>query len=221
MFREPPRRHRAALALVTGLALAGCGGDGSGNDTGTGDPQDPDQVTQPASSRSRLKRKRPPLLAADLGQALDLPRAAICRELSGASPGAGHDCFEAHHILLGGVEPYQLRIDKPLRTPTVAAPMAVDRIVLSACGERVARDFATPDEAVVFMEVAGRAAPGDDARAAVAARLYERLLARPARAVEIDALVEFHAELGAGARARDWAQLACYAVGTTTEYLFY
>ena len=222
MFRDAYRRYRAALVVVTGVALAGCGGDGSGDDNNPDDP--PGQVTQPASTRSRVKRKSPALLAGDLGQALDLPRAALCRELVGGAAGSGYDCFEAYDILLGGVEPYELRIDEPLITPTVAAPLAVDRIVLSACGERVARDFAAPDQAVVFTEVAaqtGQAGPDDDARAAVAARLYERLLARPARSDEIDALVEFDAELGANPQPREWAQLTCYAVATTTEFLFY
>jgi hypothetical protein len=223
VFREH-RLSSAALVLLAGvsLALTGCGGDGSGDPQNPDDPQDPGDMTQPASATSRVKRKSPALLAGDLGQALDLPRAELCRELAMETSGeaSGYDCFAAHDVLLGGVEPYELRIDEPLAA-TVAAPMAVDRIVLSACGERAARDFADPDGAVVFVEVAGQAAPGDGARAAVAKRLYERLLARPARDAEVDALVEFHAELGAGAQARDWAQLACYAVATTTEFLFY
>lgn len=214
MFREAHRLSGAALVLgaAVSLALSGCGGNESG------DPRDPDHPqhpgTQPVSAKSRVKRKSPALLARDLEQSLDLPRAELCQELG------SHDCFEAHNVLLGGVEPYELRIDEPLG-PTVAAPLAVDRIVLSACGERAARDFADPAGAVLFAEVAGPAAPDDEARAAVARRLYERLLARPATSAEIDALVGFHAELGAGAQPRDWAQLTCYAVATTTEFLFY
>lgn len=220
MFREPHRFVRTLIVLLGGLALAACRGDSAASE----DPESPaDQ--QPASTKARVKRKAPALLAADLGQALDLPRAELCRELSidatGAATGAGHDCFEAHGIVLGGVEPYRLRIDEPLVAPSVAATTAVDRIVLSACGERVARDFEDPAGAVLFAELTA-AAPGDDARAAVARRLYERLLARPAYRAEIDALVDFHAELAASAQpARDWAQLACYAVATTTEFLFY
>jgi hypothetical protein len=220
VFREAQRRSGAGLVLVAGvsLALTGCGGNGSGASDPPDDPRAPGEIAQPASSRARVKRKGPALLAADLGQALELPRAELCRELAGGgSPGT--DCFEAHDVLLGGVEPYRLRIDEPLAA-TVAAPTAVDRIVLSACGERAARDFADPAGAMIFAEVAA-ATPGVEARAAVAGRLYERLLARPARGDEIDALVELHAELGAAAQPREWAQLACYAVATTTEFLFY
>nr|AYM53870.1 hypothetical protein [Kofleria flava] len=213
MFREPHRSSPVALGaiLLTGLALSGCGGDDS-----DGPPDPPDSVTQPASVKARVKRKSPALLASDLGQALDLPRAEICAELG------SHDCFDTHEILLGGVEPYKLRIDEPLAVPSVASPMAVDRIVLTACGERATRDFDAPAEAVLFAEVAAAGAPDAAARAAVTGRLYERLLARPASAQEIDDLVGFYDELGASAQpGRDWAQLACYAVATTTEFLFY
>lgn len=207
------------MALVAGVSLVlGCGGSGSGASDPPDDPQAPGAVEQPASATARLKRKAPALLAADLGQALDLSRSALCRELARAGH-PGHDCFAAHDVLLGGVEPYRLRIDEPLAA-TVAAPTAVDRIVLSACGERAARDFADPASAVLFGEVTGAAA-SDQARAAIAGRLYERLLARPAQGSEIDALVDLHAELGPGAQPRAWAQLACYAVATTTEFLFY
>jgi hypothetical protein len=214
VFREPHRFSPFALGAIllagASLALSACGDDG-------GPPDDPpDGVTQPASTRARVKRKGPALLASDLAQALDLPRAELCAELS------SHDCFTTHGILLGGVEPYELRIDEPLAVPSVAAPMAVDRIVLTACGERAARDFDQPASAALFAEVAASSAPGADARAAVAGRLYERLLARPATRAEIDALVGFHDQLGASAEpGRDWAQLACYAVATTTEFLFY
>lgn len=222
MFREPRSRFagarlgRAALPFTI-LALAGCG-----NDSG-GAPQDPppeapmEELVQPASTRARVKRKSPALLAGDLAQALDLQRAELCLELG------THDCFETHDILLGGVEPYRLRIDEPLAVPSVAAPMAVDRIVLTACGERAARDLADPGSAVIFAELAAAGAADDpDARAAGARRLYERLLARAARGEEVDALVDFHEELAGSAQpARDWAQLACYAVATTTEFLFY
>lgn len=217
MFRERHRFSPVALGAIllagTSLALSGCGDDGS-----AGPPDGPPgNVTQPASARARVKRKSPALLASDLGQALDLPRAELCAELG------SHDCFDTHEILLGGVEPYKLRIDEPLAAPSVASPMAVDRIVLTACGERAARDFDAPADAVVFAEVAGTpGAPDPAARAAVAGRLYERLLARPAGAREIDDLVGFYDALGTSPQpARDWAQLACYAVATTTEFLFY
>lgn len=215
MFREhrfPSIALRAILPVGASLAvsMSGCGDDGA--------PQNPPgSVTQPASTKARVKRKSPALLAGDLGQALGLPRAELCAELG------SHDCFETHEILLGGVEPYKLRIDEPLPVPSVASPMAVDRIVLTACGERAARDFEAPAEAVVFAEVAAAdKAPDRAALAAASGRLYERLLARPAEGKEVDALVGFYDELDTSAQpGRDWAQLACYAVATTTEFLFY
>lgn len=205
------RKHHIESSLrfcVLALLAAACGGD---------DGAPPASTEQPASAAARVKLKGPQRLANDLAQALAIPRQELCRELGQA------DCFETHDIVLGGVDPYRLRIDEPLPEAPVTAPMAVDRIALSACGERAARDFAAPGDAVVFAEVAGAGAlPSTRARAAVARRLYERLLARPADAAEIDALVAFGDQLTDHAEpARQWAQLACYAVATTTENLFY
>ena len=198
-----------ALAMVAGVTAAGCGGD---------DGAQPASTEQPASATARVKFKGPHRIASDLAQALSIPRQELCQELGSA------DCFETHGIVLGGVEPYRLRIDEPLPEAPVTAPMAVDRIALSACGERAARDFAAPADAVIFVEIAGDAAalPSTQARAAVAGRLYERLLARRADAAEVDALVAFGDQVADHAEpARRWAQLACYAVATTTENLFY
>ena len=208
MFRNAHIDSRlllSVLALV--VAAAGCGGDDN----------QPASTEQPASSTARVKFKGPQRLANDLAQALAIPKQELCRELGST------DCFEIHGVVLGGVEPYRLRINEPLPKAPLTAPMAVDRVVLSACGERAARDFAAPGDAVIFAEVADAAAQlSAQARAAVAGRLYERLLARAATAAEIDALVAFGDQVtGRDEPARQWAQLACYAVATTTENLFY
>ncbi|ACY17903.1 hypothetical protein [Haliangium ochraceum] len=205
------------LSALAAFALSACGGDDAGDPPGTPDPEQPAEIVQAVSSKAVVKRKRPSLLANDLAQALSLPRAELCQELS------AYDCFEAHQILLGGVEPFVLRIDEPIEVASVAAPLAADRIALMACGERAERDFADPASAVIFGEIADDPAAADkDAYAAVADRLYENLLARPARDIERDSLVGFLDELGESQEpARDWAQLGCYAVATSTEFLFY
>lgn len=211
------------VVAALGLALPACGGSDDGSDPAPeqpgppGDPNPPATV-QPASSKARVLRKEPRLLANDLARALDLPRAALCQELD------SYDCFETHNILLGGVEPYELRIDEPLAAASVASPMATDRVVLSACGERVALDFADPASAVLFAEVVAAAAPEASDREAVAARLYEHLLGRAARAEEVEALAAMFFEPdeeALAADAREWSQLACYAVATSAEFLFY
>lgn len=209
------RLHGTRLpALLLLAAVAACGGGDDEPDT----PQPP-AGPQPASPTARVKFKGTQRMANDLAQGLDLSTQDLCKELG------AYDCFSAHGIVLGGVEPYRLRIDEPLPEAPVTGPMAVDRVVLSACGERAARDFADPGQAVLFAEVAAEAGGGAasaEARAAVARRLYERLLARVPQQAEIDALVAFGDDMaGSTAPARDWSQLACYAVATTTEFLFY
>lgn len=223
MFPSPTGRPGFALSRLPSLfllaALSACGG---GNDNDQPDPPLTPAGPQPASPTARVKFKGPQRIANDLAQALDLSTQDLCKELG------TYDCFSAHGIVMGGVEPYRLRIDEPLPEAPVTSPMAVDRVVLSACGERAARDFAAPDQAVLFAELAAGAdssagaALSADARAAVAGRLYERLLARTPQQAEIDALVAFGDDMtGSTAPARDWAQLACYAVATSTEFLFY
>lgn len=214
MFRN--RKFVPVFALGMSLSWSACGSNADSPAPGT---PVPDASEQPASGKARVKGKAPALLANDLAQALDIPRSELCTELS------TYDCFQAHQIVLGGVEPYRLRIDEPLAGAAVASPLAADRIALSACGERAARDFAAANAAVLFAEVAGTGtAPDPSARRAVARRLYERLLARPGAAAEIDALVAFYDELAGSTNpeaSQTWAQLSCYAVATSTEFLFY
>lgn len=201
-------RDKLMVLLVMGAVVAACGGDdGSDADPGNESLQDP-------SSKARVKFKTGIRIANDLSQALELDRDELCTELS------VHDCFEVHKIVLGGVEPYKLRVDEPLPSAPVAAPMAVERIALTACGERAQRDFDEPGRAALFADVVETSTP--EALAAVANRLYERLLARAATAPETEALVGLYDELGErAARNRTWAQLSCFAVATSTEFLFY
>ncbi len=223
------------LVLVTcaGLGLSGCGSDDNGAQTpdteqpdttppgGDNDDGGEDLTGQPASAKSRVKRKSPATLQTDLAQVLSLDKAELCSELGLA------DCFDVHNILLGGVEPYRLRIDDPIASPSLATPSAVDRIVLSACGERAARDLADPKSAVIFATggETDAAALDPEARKQSAETLYRRVLSRTAREAELSALVDFYDEVAAEMVAEDvaqtWAQLACYSVATTSEFLFY
>jgi hypothetical protein len=150
------------------------------------------------------------VISQDLASALELPRAAVCRELG------LHDCASAaYRIVLGGVEPYKLRIDQPLPAIPVTAPIAADRLALAACGQRVDLDFAKPAEARVF----GALARGEaDARVAGVQELYRRLLARAPDPEEVSALLTL---ADPPATDRDFAVLGCFAVATSLEFLFY
>jgi len=121
---------------------------------------------------------------------------------------------------LGGVEPTTLGIDEPLPNPTVSAPIAVDRVAVSACGERWARDVAGP--AVIFAPVI--AEDTEKAREAVAANLIRRLLSRQPEKAELEGLVTgLYADIAAASTdpKRDWAVGACVVIATSTEALFY
>ena len=136
-----------------------------------------------------------------------------------------YDCVAAvHKITLGGVEPYSLGIDEPVGTAPVIAPMAADRVALSACDVRAERDLGDLGAALIFREMPGSGAPDAAALGAMSTRLVEKLLRREAREGEVGELVAFWDEVVEEASEdprRDWATLACFSLATSTEALFY
>lgn len=203
-----------AAALVTGLI--GCEGSIGGN---AGPPPD---TTVIESATQRVKFKSQGRFVRDLAAGLELQPGEVCQELG------LYDCYEeAHRITLGGVEPYQRGIRDPLPVAPVTAPIAVDRVALSACATRVDLDFDAPRDALVF----GELALGDVNQATLrtaAGNLYDRLLRRDASSDELDALVAFHDDAvevvtaeDSGNPVREWAVASCFAVATSMEGLFY
>lgn len=169
----------------------------------------PTTTVDPASRHPQLLAKDGEQLSRDLAQALGLARTEVCQELG------RYDCaHDAHRIVLGGVEPYVLRIDTPLTSTPVTGPIAVDRIALAACGARATRDFGAPSSAVVF----GALARGEaDAVSTTVEVLYDKLLARAPDAHERTLV----ATLATDTSPRDFAVLACFVVATSLESLFY
>jgi hypothetical protein len=167
---------------------------------------------------SRINRVQPrsgEVWARDLGHALGLQPWELCAELG------TRDCVEeAHRVTLGGVEPASLGIDAPLPEPSVSAPMAADRVAISACGERYARDKAGP--ALLFGPVLER--DNRWRRQEVGAALVLRMLGRPATDDELDALEALYDTIKdqiSDDPVRSWAVGACVVVTTSTEALFY
>lgn len=168
------------------------------------------------SLTSRLKARSGAVLANDLAQALELPRETVCNELG------RYDCAtEVHRIALGGVEPYVLGIQNPLSIAPITAPIAVDRMALSACTERARLDFEEMGQGLLSpLVVAG--GPSKAAREEVARALFQKLLRRDATADEIAETTAFYDELAGGENAdRDYAILSCFAVATHVEAIFY
>ncbi len=193
--------------LVPLVLLAACGGD-----------PDPVVVTPlPDASESRVERVLPKpgeVWGRDLAHALALDEFELCRELG------TDDCVRGvHRITLGGMEAERLGIDKPLDNALVSAPIAVDRVATSACGERYERD--QQGTSVIFGPVLGGDAPV--ARQEVSENLVRRLLARQPTQADVDALEGLHGALAGVSddTVRDWSIGACVIVATSTEALFY
>ena len=178
------------------------------------------------SLKHDLQWKRAAALQRDLMNALELEYDEVCLEV-GVAP-----CVEQVHLVaLGGHDPFGLGLFESLERPLKTTPIALDRVALSACGARVEADRAAGDQAVVFtaLDLDGPAPVAPDgsdevheAVAATATALYRRLLARDPLASEVEILTQLSVDdEGDPVSAAEFAQLACYAVTTSTEFLFF
>ncbi|MEM1349111.1 MAG: hypothetical protein AAGI01_11180 [Myxococcota bacterium] len=226
MYPDSSRTLRLlGLGVITtaAFALTACHGGGASSN-GSGDdpvklepPVEPEAVVAP-STKGRVKFKGPERWGNQLARGLGLQRDELCKELS------NFDCLEdAHRIALGGVEPYRLIINEPLPIPPVTAPIAADRVALSACSARAERDLANPTNALIYDALPEGAAPDEQALHAMGRKLYRRLLSRDPQDDELEELVAFWALIADDTtdHARDWATMTCYAVATSVESLFY
>jgi hypothetical protein len=176
------------------------------------------------SSRNNLRFKGPERLALDFAAALSLPAGQVCNELG------QYPCTTAvHTVALGGVEPYGLGFYEPLPFTGVTTPIAVDRVALAACGQRVTLDITSPSEAVIFrgieLDAQGRLASreGEPVKTAITA-LYQRALLRDPTEAEVGALVQLATDIestSSPAPGRDWMKAACFAVLSSAESVFF
>jgi hypothetical protein len=204
------------------LALAaGCRGDGGGaDDTGTADDTDDD--TGPAelqrAQRGELQWKRNVALQRDLMRALELPEDGVCDEL-----GRGSCTREIHHILLGGADPLRIGLYEPLPDTLVSTPIVLDRVVMSACVHRVDLDAAGAPVVFTGLDLGAAApSPDDEAFTATVTALYRRLLSRDPAPEELSALAALAVDdAGQPVAARDFAAMTCFAIGTSSEFLFF
>ena len=197
--------------ILTGalLALPACGGDddGSGGDDGL-----------PTSTRNELNWKRYKAVEADLSTAMALTPDELCIEL-----GQFNCIREVHLTSMGGHNPFEQGLYEPLDSPLVTTSLALDRIVLSACSERIERDAGGGAEVFTTLDL-GASAP--DAASTefndTVQMLYRRLLARDPLPEELEVFADLRVDAdGATVSGADFALAACYAVGTTTEFLFF
>lgn len=138
---------------------------------------------------------------------LDLDRSELCNELG------QYNCVDIHRVAIGGLDPYTLGLYEHLPETAATAPIAVDRLALHGCRERVDKDIAGP---VLIFGAADRAVAIDT--------LYKRALGRAPTADEVTILDSLHGTVVASNDPnpdRSWAILACYSVLTSVESLFY
>lgn len=181
--------------------------------TGSVDPgKSPGQATDKlaVSQRPRLQWKRYAALEADLASALELPADQLCTEFGSAS------CIrDVHLVPLGGHEPYETGMLEPAAEPLATTPTVIERVVLSACSARVERDRS--EHKLFTFDLAGKAVADD----ALGTTLYRRFLARDPEPVELAALRELAVDDSGPIAADEYAKLACFLVGTQSEFLFF
>lgn len=174
-----------------------------------------------ASLDPKIKFKDGERYLSDLSSALEMPREQVCKELG------QYDCFkDAFRIVLGGVDAENMAVNVPLETEALTAPIALDRVALHVCINRVAADMADPKHAVLYKGVS-KGKPSTGWMRQTAGGLYDRLLGRRASAFETAQLVAFYDEVATSngkpnpTATRDWVTLGCFAVASSTENVFY
>jgi len=204
-----------ATATATVTAMETGDGDGDGDETLDAGIPVPDHAT---STRAKLVWKRTRTLENDLTGALALTESTLCNEMD-----LFHCTRHVHLVALGGNEPFRKALYTPLADPSVTTSVAVDRLVLAACSNAVERDRTGP--ALVFTALDLDAASVDAESAEVTTtitELYRRLHARNPTVGEITEVKTLAVDdSGASVSAEDFAKLSCFAIGTTTEFVFY
>jgi hypothetical protein len=212
---------RCGSIIATACALSACSSAREGSESRGGARQEIDPAGAVAvSTHSNLQWKRYGAFEADLAAALELAPDALCSEFGKES------CIRAVHLVpLGGHEPFDTGMLAAAPEPLATTPTVVDRIVLSACGNRVDLDLAAGAEAKVFKHfpLSGAApAPASEAAHALVNDLYRRLLGRNGSEGEVETVAGL--ALGADgqpAPAAQFARLACFTIGGSAEFLFF
>ena len=199
--------HIRYLLVTAGAIVAAC------------DASSDAEVSEPLSAQARLSWKRSAVVERDVAAALELPVEDVCRGL------AGEPCVsDLYLVSLGGNEPYVAGMYVPVDRPLVTTPIAVERVLLAACSHRAALDTAVAEPVVFGSLDLGGLAPAADSQAVseLVKALMRRLHARDPDADEV-ALVGRLVEDDDGTRlpATEFALLACYAIASTTEFLFF
>lgn len=175
-------------------------GDQSGQKTNPGDDEE-EQKQLGLSEHPRLRFKKQKLFSSDLQQALELSAEEVCKELGAL------DCInEVHHIELGGVDAYEKTIYTPQEATSATTPIIIERVILSACTQRQQIDLGGGADAILTSNPIK-----------TGTELVQRAFLREPSKSELEGFEELYKQLGPA----EGALAACYAVFTSTEFLFY
>lgn len=197
-----------------------------GDDAAVQDSDAPAEVVYTGaepSVRADLRMKRWRQISLDLQGALALTEEQICRETG------LYDCTDLHVVSMGGVS-VDNGIYEPVDELGVTSSLAIERVVLQACYNRLELDRAAQaagEEAVVFKHIAldgdnGSQGSNVDEATNQITELYRRILARDPEPEEVSALIRHAAGVSAdGGGAAEWALMSCFALATSSEALLY
>ena len=169
-----------------------------------------------ASRGDHVLWKRHAALEADLMRALSLGRDEVCKEL-----GERNCIRDIHVIALGGNDPFRSGINLPPSQPLSTTSIVVDRVLLSACSARARADKVGPAKVFSALDLRGPApAPDSAAVEATISTLFRRFLARDPKPSEATLVKSLLGGEDAPASAEEFAALACFAIGSSLEFLF-
>ncbi len=169
--------------------------------------------TPPSLTENNLMWKRYRAIENDLASGLALTKQELCNELGTSS------CIDSVHLtLLGGNDPLKGSYTR-LGAPSILTPIAIDRVVLSACARRVSLDQQRDVGAAVvfkFFPLDGSSLSDNQAEQQ-AILLYQQLLARNPTDSEI-AIIKGEAQKSTSNSV--FAKSLCFAIASSVEFNF-
>jgi hypothetical protein len=183
------------------------------------------QSIAPGISRtSRVKFKGVKRLQNDLIRILKVDQDVLCKELG------LYSCTDfVHQITLGGIEPYVKTLFSPNPQTSVTAPLALERVLLAACTQRLIQDYQNPQQAILMRtdEFNGQMQFIDASSATerVLNYLFHEALLRDPNANELSSALSLYEELQAQNEIQmpvvEWTRSMCIATLSSIEFLFY
>lgn len=174
------------------------------------------------SSKNRVQRKRAEIVRNTIAKSLNLDPNGMCLEL-GKLPCAN----VVHKVSLGGMDPYgNSQYKRPTRI-SATSPIALERVVLSACIQRAGLDSINPSNGLIFKDLEtsadGRLVNNEKIDESIQ-RLYQRAYMRNATTAEVLAVKDLYEQIfkenPIGA-AQNWMILSCFSILSSVEMIFF